>query len=354
MGKDSLLRSTTPKKRTSKTTRKITAKSDSAKRPAGTRKPEVQKPAEDLIFKKFDIQPPPAKSIHGPASKARTESAPPAIEATVMNEAERELIFRRFSMADIQKVAKPPDKRHAETPITRKAQRIYPTFGDAAVSPSPGYNGRPDPVIRSMLYGVAALALMVMLVIGASVRNHSRYYLVSRNDAVEVWRGRFSPTGKAFHGILHNYRLSEPIRPFYAKQEIFPIMFHYYLQRADGVLDMQDHPDFVTITNYLNTASQYALNDQMHQTLMQRKNAIDQMTFLYKADVAIHRGTAHSLELAIQYLNNAKALTRDSVQQQAIEERLALVRAQLAATTLKPSDGESADQVSPPVKTTKP
>ena len=343
MGKDSLLKSTIPKKSKSKTARKTTAKTRSKKQAArpknqGARKPAVKQ--KDLIFKKFDWQMPPKASIDRRAPQSDTVSCPSAIETTVMDEAWRELIFRRFSPADIQAAAKSPGILQAGSASVRSAPSQSQTCGDTDVSPFPGYPVRSDPVIRSMLYGIAALALMVMLIVGASARNHSRYFLVARNDAVEIWRGRFSPTGNEFYSILHNYRLMEPSKPFYSKQEIFPIMFHYYLQKADDVLDLQNLPDFLTINNYLNTASQFALTDQMHQAVLMRMNAIEQLIFLYKADVAINRGTPHSLELAIQYLNDAKGLTRGSAQRQVIEERLTLVRTQLKALTEETSDGQ--------------
>ena len=87
----------------------------------------------------------------------------------------------------------------------------------------------------------------------------------------------------------------------------------------------------------------------MQQALLKRKNAIAQLTFLYKADVAINRGTPHSLELAIQYLNDAKGLTRDNAQRLVIEERLTLVRTELKALREETSDGQEPDQRSAPM-----
>ena len=129
-------------------------------------------------------------------------------------------------------------------------------------------------------------------------------------------------------------------------------MFHYYLQKADDVLDSQSLPDFRAINNYLNTASEFILTDQMQQAVLMRMNAIEQLTFLYKADIAINRGTPHSLELAIQYLNDAKGLTHDSAQRQVIEERLIWVRTQLKALTEETSDGQKPDQRSTPMNET--
>lgn len=341
MGKDSLLKSTIPKKSKSKTARKTTAKT-SSKKPAVKRK--------DLIFKKFDWQLPPNDSIDRRAPQSDTASCPSAIEAPVMDEARRELIFRRFSPADIQ-TAKRPDKLQADSASVSSAASQSQNRGDTDVSPFPAYPVRSDPVIRSMLYGIAALVLMVMVIVGASARNHSRYFLVAQNDAVEIWRGRFSPTGKEFYSILHNYRLREQGKPFYSKQEIFPIMFHYYIQKADDVLDLQNLPDFLTINKYLNTASQFALTDQMHQAVLMRKNAIEQLIFLYQADVAINKGTPRSLELAIQYLNNAKGLTRDNAQRQVIEERLTLVHAKLKTLAEETFDGQNPEKQTTPTKT---
>lgn len=232
---------------------------------------------------------------------------------------------------------------------TKKSEDLIGAGNSAPLFP--GHPETPDPVQRIMLYGMATLALMVVLIIAASARNHSRYFLMAQNDAVEIWRGRFSPTGREFYSILHNYHLTEPIKPYYSRQEVFPVIFNYYLQKADDVLDMHNPLDFLTITNYLKAAQQHALTDQMQHAVLIRMNAIEQMTLLYKADVAIMVGTPHSLELAIQYLNEAKALTRSSAQRQVIEERIASVQARLKAVSQETNTGRQPNRPTTPENT---
>jgi colicin import membrane protein len=182
---------------------------------------------------------------------------------------------------------------------------------------------KPDPVIRSLMYGVAALIAVVILIVVASYRNSARYYLVAGDNAVEIWQGQFSPTGKHFFGVLHNYQLAEPAKSHYSKQDIFPVIFNYYLEKADALLETQNPPDFRSITEYLTDAKAYALNGKMAAAISSRLNTIERMTLLYKADVAIAQGTKASLDAAADYISRARATTTDAVQLQILDDKLA-------------------------------
>jgi uncharacterized protein YueI len=239
----------------------------------------------------------------------------------------RERLFRRFTMAEIQAAAQTKSIASQKTsyPVTDH-NRYAPDTEDIGISTA---SPSPDPVVRFMAMGAAVIIGILIILVIASFMNSGKYYLVPGKDALEIWRGRFSPTGKSFDRVLHNYRLGSSLKPYYLKQEIYPIIFKYYLEKSDDMLDLQGPTDFQGIVSYLNMAQQFALSDEMNGDITARMNTIKRITLLLKADVAINRGTHRSLELARRYLIDAKGLDPDAPQRKLIEEKLVLINTRL-------------------------
>jgi colicin import membrane protein len=214
-------------------------------------------------------------------------------------------------------------------------------------SESPASNhpetGRPDsdPVQRAVKLGLAALALVVLLVVWASISNSSKYFIVPANGSVEIWRGDFSPTGKRFVVVLHDMRLDTPVKSVYRSDEIYPIIFDYYLNKADSFLDVQGLPDYHSITDYLQRADRFALNKEMHHAVDVRRSHIQRSSLLYKADVEAGKGTQESFQSALQSLMDAKRLTKDPTQLQLIDQRIAQVRKSIATLKNEPETPKS-------------
>jgi colicin import membrane protein len=378
MGKNSLIKSTDKKKKSAKPVDNGTKKSvkKEAAKPAKSGPPEkapepksapvstapppaAQKSLRDLIFEKFEPVVP--QPVPQPMSSVEVSvpQAPPLITANDPAEADRirKVLFARHSMDDIIAAAAKPVPPEAAAPgpgsaipdsdMAQEAPKPPPPSpSEAATGPKTSHpvteelkpvvttvdsGDGPDPVNRIIKYAAAGFALLMILLIGASFKNSGNYYLDARDDALEIWRGRFSPTGKAFFLVLHDMQGPEVLKPVYTREEVFPIAFNYYLDKADAMLETSDMPDYAGMRSYLHQARKFAINPVTEAAVMTRLNSIERMPLLYKADVAISRGTGESLQAALAYLNQAQGLTTDSAQAELVAQKTATVEAALSA-----------------------
>ncbi|RJQ70965.1 MAG: hypothetical protein C4519_20400 [Desulfobacteraceae bacterium] len=215
------------------------------------------------------------------------------------------------------------------TPIA--ALRSGPDLEAASTHPPDSDGPSADPVLRAVKLGMAALALLIVLIIWASISNSFKYFLIPANGSIEIRRGDFSPAGQRTMVILHGVRPEAPVKPFYRRQEVYPMVFAYYLNKADALLEIEGLPDYQSIGDYLQRADRYALNSQMRQTVNIRRNKIRSLSLLYKADVEAGRGTAESLQSALQSLGQARQLTADPAQSALIEQKIARAKESLAS-----------------------
>ena len=399
MGKDSLIKSTSKKKSQAKKeetgTKKQPAKKAAAKvsKPAKSKTkspPKITKAAEpakkakvtpaakpaaakkvslkELIFKKFDSQQPP-KSAPKKQAKTALKEAPPFIDSTDPKEIARirTLLSRRFSMQDVKAAAKPPESKPAASPQAEAKPKAPPKPAAATAAPkapaapaaaqkpaapkpspspeqevkvevlsdTPMPSAGPDPMQKALKYTIAGFALLILLIIGASYQNSGKFYLQTKGDAIEILRGRFSPKGKALFFVLHGKQLGEPTQAVYTRKEVYPLIFNYFLEKADALLDVSGLPNYEAIRDYLHKAEKYVISTEMGNAVKSRLGNIQRMTLLYKADVAISKGTAEALDGAEQYLKEASRLTTDAAQTELIKQRLSLVQKQKAALSSK-------------------
>ncbi|MGD9348889.1 MAG: hypothetical protein PVF71_04495, partial [Desulfobacterales bacterium] len=75
------------------------------------------------------------------------------------------------------------------------------------------------------------------------------------------------------------------------------------------------------IKSYLNRALSFATTEQDRQTAHARINQIDRMILFYKADVAATKGTREGLETALEYLDQAAALSPDEIETEVIQKK---------------------------------
>jgi colicin import membrane protein len=388
MGKDSLIKSTT-KKKTKKeapakkptakktTTSKAPAKApkDAAKNKSVTKavpKPAPPKTKASPKPKARPAAPIPSKSVtikallsksFGPISKAakpmprtvpktKIPSAPPLVTASDPKEAARirALLRLTHSMADVTAAAKAPE---APTPVTAKAKKktVPPDKAAAPIptaAPSAGdlsafvtdVKPEPDPVSRAIKLLAVGVGAIILLVLMVSNNNSSKYYIQPKDKTIEIWKGRFSPKDKKLFMILHGIQLSNPIKDVYTQNEVFPLIFTYYLDKADTLLEVPGLPDFDGIKTYLRDAKKYAIDDTMRKNAGSRLNNIERMTLLYKADVAISKRTVTSLEAAIKHLTSAKRLITNPTQAQEIDQKLTRATNLKAALKAKPTQKE--------------
>ena len=168
--------------------------------------------------------------------------------------------------------------------------------------------------------------ILMGLVIRASYHNTGKYYLKSAAGAVEIWQGSFSPGGKKRILIMPGVSIPQQIKDVYAKEEVYPMAFNFYVSKAAALMEVPGMPDFVGIKSYLNRALSFATTEELRQTARVRINQIDRMILFYKADVAATKGTRNGLEAALGYLDQIATLEPDDIEIELIKKKKASIR----------------------------
>ena len=179
-----------------------------------------------------------------------------------------------------------------------------------------------------LLFSIAGFIFIILmgLVIRTSVYNTDKYYLRSAAGAVELWQGTFSPGGKKRILIMPGVHIPQKIKEVYAKEEVYPMAFNFYVSKADALMEVPGMPEFVGIKSYLNRALSFATTEELRQTAHRRINQIDRMILFYKADVAAIKGTRSGLEKALDYLDQAAKLNPDDIETELIKRKKASIR----------------------------
>ncbi len=231
------------------------------------------------------------------------------------------------------------EKAAAEKAAAEKAEAIKKAAAqksDVSVSyeppPAQAAVKKPsDPVDNTMKIFAAGLAFLILLVIGGSASNSFKYYLTENQGALEVWKGKFSPIGKKLVITLPGVPAPDVTKVTYRSADVYPIVFQYYIDKADVLLDVPGIPDFEGIKATLKTALEYGTTNALRAVAYQRLDNIDRLILTYKADVAASRGTIDDLKAAIGFLNAADNLTTDKAQEELIARTIAAHEAAIDA-----------------------
>ncbi len=176
---------------------------------------------------------------------------------------------------------------------------------------------------KGIIISVAALLIIYALIISASVINERNYYVEATSTAVEVWQGRFAPLGVGKEPLITIQGVQPPsfVKKVYTRAEIFNFIFNHYLKSADAVIDQPGIPNVKKLDTYLKLAKQYADSEQNRQAAISRLNGLNQLFLLYKADIAMFKGTAPDLQIAADYLEKAIKLATNKNQKERIQRQ---------------------------------
>ncbi|MDY6990254.1 MAG: hypothetical protein SWQ30_19605, partial [Thermodesulfobacteriota bacterium] len=165
----------------------------------------------------------------------------------------------------------------------------------------------PDGMSNAMKAGLAALAVLIVIIFAASLSNRDKFYLKNAPGALEVWRGKFAPTGTELVMSLDGIKAPNPIREVYTKQEISPLLFNSLQKKADRAINDPKGPDLAKIKRSLRQASAYAPTEAARKSVQLRLRSVDFVVLFHKADFALSKGTLADLKAAKGYLAKAKA-----------------------------------------------
>ncbi|MGB6012071.1 MAG: hypothetical protein WBI57_12475 [Desulfobacterales bacterium] len=330
MGKNSLLKSTSKAKKKSTAKKKAAAKAaPKAKRaPAVKTKKTAPKTTrkkvsvKDLIMKKFGVWKPETLYTVRPDETDSKDSAAPPFFSGSEEETRRikELLLKKFDLAEIKAAA----EKAAEPEVSVSYEP--PDSGDTITD---------DPMEKAMKYLAAAFAVLIALVIGTSMMNKNKFYIHATDGALEIWQGRFAPMGEACLISLPGVQPPETIKNIYSKADAFPLIFNYYVEKADTLLIVPGLPDFAGIKTYLNKALPYATTPAANEAVFSRLNNIELMILLYKADVSASKPTLSDLNQAKGFLSEAARLGIDDLKVDLIHQKMDAVDQQIASLKAK-------------------
>ena len=189
---------------------------------------------------------------------------------------------------------------------------------------------------KSIKYIVAFFVILAALVTYSSFSNMKNYYIKPIDGAVEIWQGRFAPMSQKLLVTLPGAQAPQSIKEVYSKEEVFPLIFNYYINRADALLDIPGMPDFDGIKFYLNKAISFGISDDLRKKAYGRLNSIDMMILQYKADVAASKETIDGFKTALEYLNKAALLDLDDSQSKLIKQKIESIQAKIAESIAGP------------------
>ena len=310
MGKNSLIKSTTPSK--SKADKKVAPEEESQEKAAAspTPEPEEQKGVKTSDQKETSPKAPKKETPPAPKNTAPDKNAPPPKE-------------------------KPPQP--PEPPVT--------VTYDTPAGPSSG-----DPIDKTLMILAGCVLFLFVLIIGASASNSSKYYVKELPVGIEIQKGRFAPLGEETLITLPDIKVPEDEKDIYNQNDVYPLIFKHYLNKADELLEAPGLPDYENIRANLTRAQNYAVNSDLAEAASKRLTIIELSNLRYRANVAQDQDTADGLETALNHLLNAARLDIDddqleqiTKQRDAIKDRLRELNEIEAALEAMPKEPEAVE-----------
>ena len=385
MGKNSLVQSTTKGKKSAakkKTAKKIAAKAKAkakaapkakvAAKPKVAPKPKAAPKAKaaaiaaaapkkekvsvkDLLKKKFSVwKPEKLYSVAPDKGDAKDFTAPPFVSGPESEQKRiKELLLKKYDLAEIKAAGEKAaaGKAAAEKAAAEKADE--PEVSVSYEPPDSDDTIPSDPMEKGMKYLAAAVAILIVLVIGSSMINQGKYYIHSTDGALEIIQGSFAPMGEKLLISLPGVQQPVKAKDIYSKTDVYPLIFNYYVEKADTLLKVPSIPDFEGIKKYLNNAMVYKTTPDSAEAVYSRLNNIDLMILLYKADVAASKPTLSDLKEAKGFLSEAGRLDLNGAKLDLIHEKMDDVDKKIASLKAEQKAATSPAPV-PPAETKSP
>ena len=212
--------------------------------------------------------------------------------------------------------SKPEPPKSPEPPVTVTYEKPS--------GPSTG-----EPVDKTMMIVAGCILFLFLLIIGASASNSSRYYIKKMPMGIVILQGKFAPLGDKEVIVLPDITAPEEQKSVYSRDEVYPLIFKHYLNKADALLAVPGIPDYENIKIYLTKAQNFAVTNELAQAASRRLIAIDLHNLLYRAGVAQDRDTVVDLENALDYLSAAGRLELEPEQVERINHQRETIRDRL-------------------------
>ena len=161
-----------------------------------------------------------------------------------------------------------------------------------------------------------------MLLVFSSYSNTKHYYIEEKDGAVEIWRGTFTPMGKTRLMIMPGIQMPQAQKEVYAWQDAYRLMYQYYIDKADAILEVPGVPDTAGLTKNLEKAISYAPNRELRDAARARMVGIRMQTLIHKAQAALNRGTIESATAAIGFLKEAAQYDMSAAEADLVQRKI--------------------------------
>ncbi|OQW99773.1 MAG: hypothetical protein BWK80_62545 [Desulfobacteraceae bacterium IS3] len=311
---------------------------------------------EELLLKKFETCEP-EKLFIAAEKESGDFSAPPFADEKI-----GELLSRIFDMKTFPAKA-PEEKAVPEKPavpekeipkITQSAEKVFEKPKEIKAKESSSLadfvfddlKGIADPMERTLNLSIAGLAFIVGLIIIASIVNIYKFNVKTAGDALEIWQGSFAPSGEELLVRLPGVKAPASVKAVYSKEEVFPLAFDFYREKAYELLNGSGIPDFEKVKSYLNQAITFGTHENIMKAYADLKK-VDVIILMNKADIAAGKKTKSDLEAAMAYLekamalNNAASFQGEDSQEDLIKRKMEIIKDLMKAYPDAPSAEKS-------------
>jgi len=304
-------------------------KAPAKKAPAAEKKKVTLK---DLLFKQFVLGKTAAKPIKVEKKAVKIPEAPAFVSGYGKDETEkiRALLFKAF---DLQ--AKAPGKKTQDIAVRPTPIPMSPDVPPYEPPAPSAVSAETGSMSKAMRMGLCALGLLIAIIVGTSFSNRSKFYLKEVDNSVEVWRGKFAPAGTELVFKLDGVTAPNPLRESYTQKEISPILFGFFLDKADAVLNVPAGPDIPKMKESLRQAATFAPSVELQSQVQRRLKGVDFIIAFHKADVALSKGTMPDLRVAKASLSRAYSSATTDSQRELVEKTHMVVDEAMAAFKTK-------------------
>lgn len=333
-------------------------KPEAAQAPAAAADREKKKPApgkavepsiKELLLKRFDSAAPGKATPgdqKGKEKPVNIPDAPPFVTGADKEETDRirALLFKQFDLTGTPQAVEA--RPAAEQPPVDERAPVKAAAGPAKddthapiddftrpryVPPTWVLTGTPSGTAKAIRGGLYGLAVLITIVAGISLSNAGKYQLKQVDGVVQVWKGKFAPSGVQLVLSLDGMEMPQPAQDVYSEREVQRVVFNFFQTKTDAILTATAYPDFGQIREYLRQAAAYAPSEELRKKVEARLRGIDFLVLLCKADIAMAGGTKRDMEAAKAYLEQARSTSSSEFEREMLEKRLAAVQDALSS-----------------------
>ena len=193
-----------------------------------------------------------------------------------------------------------------------------------------------------MKIGIIGFCAIIALLIFSSYSNTKNYYISEKDGAVEIHRGIFAPMGKTRVMILPGIQMPPEEKDVYGWQDAYRLMYQYYIEKADAILEVPGVPDTAALTRNLEEAIRYAPDREMRDAARDRLMGIHMQTLIQKAQAALNRGTIESAQEAIGFLKEAAQYDLSAAEAEMVQRKIEEAEGVLANREAAKAEAEKA------------